>query len=109
MPVPFIRQYPNGRRKAETIIRGREVERLAAEFIDCAGRYLIEIQRDGDVKLMAIIDLQGGCTEVATEIVENGPALLEVVDRLVRASVKNIPLRTLAAPANQNGLLELVP
>lgn len=98
---------PGGKRLLSQIDRGPEVEKLACEFIACAGRYLIEIRQDGKVHLMAIIDKAEGCTEVAHEAVENGPELPKAVDRLIRESVKYIPLRSFV-PANSNNM-ELVP
>lgn len=99
MPIPFIRQNPSGRRSLQQITRGRKIEDKAAEFIDHAGRFLIEIVPDGRVHLMAIIDLAEGCTKVAEEYCANGPELPETVDRLVIAAHPFIPIRILT-PAN---------
>jgi len=105
MPIPFIRQNPNGKRSLQQIDRSPDIETKAAEFIDHAGRYLVEIvPAEGDnpgtkVHLMAIIDKAEGCVKVAEELVENGPELLKAVDRLVAESVKHIPIRILV-PAN---------
>lgn len=101
MPIPFIRKYPNGRRGLQEIARDPAIESLAAEFIDHAGRYLCEIMPEGKSHLMAIIDKADGCVKVADELVDNGPELLEAVDRLITESVKHIPIR-LFVPANKN-------
>lgn len=90
---------PSGRRSAQEITRGRAVETKAAEFIDHAGRFLIEILKDGRVHLMAIIDLAQGCTQVAEEFCPNGPELPDAVDKLVNAAHPHIPIRVLV-PAN---------
>lgn len=97
--IPFVRQNPSGKRSLQEIARGRAVETKAAEFIDHAGRFLIEILKDGRVHLMAIIDLAGGCTKVAEEFCANGPELPEAVDRLVIAAYPHIPIKILV-PAN---------
>lgn len=99
MPIPFIRMNPSGQRSLQQISRSIPIEEKAAEFIDAAGRYLTEIRTDGKVHLMAIIDKAGGCKEVAHETCDNGPDLPEAVDRLVKESVKHIPIRILV-PAN---------
>lgn len=99
MPVPFIRMNPSGKRSLQQIDRGSIVETKAAEFIDHEGRFLIEILKDGQVHLMAIIDLAAGCTKVAEEFCPNGPELPDAVDRLVTEAVKHIPIRVLV-PAN---------
>lgn len=114
MPVPFIRCLPGGKRALNEIARDPAIELKAAEFIDHAGRYLIEIvPAEGTlgenpattVHLMAIIDKADGCQKVAEEYCDNGPSLPEAVDRLVTESVKYIPIRLLM-PANKN--LEIV-
>lgn len=99
MSIPFIRHFPSGRRGAQEIARSPKIETKAAEFIDHAGRFLIEILPDGKVHLMAIIDLAEGCTKVADEICANGPDLMEAVDRLIETAHPRIPIRILV-PAN---------
>lgn len=108
MPVPFIRMLPSGKRILEQIPRDPKIEMQAAEFIDHAGRYLIEVvpaegtvgqEPKTQVHLMAIIDKADGCTRVAEEFCPNGPELPKAVDRLVAESVKHIPIRLLV-PAN---------
>lgn len=99
MAIVFIRKDPNGKRSLQEIVRGRNVDMKAAEFIDHAGRFLIEIMPDGQVHLMAIIDLAEGCTKVAEEFCPNGPELPEAVDRLVLAAHPKIPVKILV-PAN---------
>jgi len=93
MTVPFICGLPDGSRLGREISRPAAIEGLAKEFVTAAGRYLLEIQKDGQVKLMAIIDTAQGCTEVATEFTDNGPKLPQAVDRLVLESVLHIPFR----------------
>lgn len=99
MAIPFIRRVPSGRRSCQEITRPPKIEEMAAEFIDHAGRFLIEILPSGQVHLMAIIDLAKGCTKVAEEFCDNGPDLPEAVDRLVTVAHPHIPIRILT-PAN---------
>lgn len=99
MSIPFVRQYPSGRRGLQEVLRDPKIELHAAEFIDHAGRFLIEILPDGRAHLMAIIDLAQGCTRVAEETCANGPDLMDAVDRLVEAAYPRIPIRILV-PAN---------
>lgn len=93
MSIPFIQGLAGGERVGRQIPRPMAIEKLGAEFIHAAGRYLLEVQPNGMVKLMAIIDTAEGCTEVATEITENNTKLPEAVDRLVLESVLHIPFR----------------
>lgn len=92
MAIPFIRKFPSGRRGLQEVLRDPQIELKAAEFIDHAGRYLIEVLPDGKVHLMAIIDLAEGCKLVAEETAPNGPELLEATDRLIIESNKHIPI-----------------
>lgn len=119
MPIPFIRKYPNGRRGLQEIPRDPVIEQKAAEFIDHAGRFLIEIVPPSQVPkdpndpagqtqvhLMAIIDLAEGCTKVSEKFCPNGPELGEAVDQLVEEAYPKIPLPLMCIPANKN--LEIV-
>lgn len=93
MTIPFIQGFEDGSRVGRQIPRHIAIEKLAAEFIGASGRYLLEVLPDGQIKLMAIIDTAQGCTEVATEISDNGPDLPQAVDRLIMESVLHIPFR----------------
>lgn len=114
MAIPFVRCLPGGKRVLNEISRDPSVELKAAEFIDHAGRFLIEIvPAEGtvgeapktQVHLMAIIDKAEGCTKVAERFCPNGPGLLNEVDALVEEAYPHIPIR-LFVPANKN--LEIV-
>jgi hypothetical protein len=84
--IPFIHPLPNGNRGVIQISRDPAIEGLAKDFLEANGRYLLEIQPDETVKLMAIIDMKDGATEVATEVSRNGIELCRAVDRLVEKS-----------------------
>lgn len=95
MPIPFVRQYPNGRRTLSEFSCLPEVERLASQFIAAGGCYVCEIMQDGTVRLAAAVQIDGSQEDVETEISENGPALNVAVVRLVQNSARHI-----AHPAN---------
>lgn len=91
MSIPFI-QYlrPNGRRTFVSIERPDEVEALARTFIDKGGRFECEELTTGHASLTAVFSLENGEDDVAIEVVLNGPAVPEAVDRLVRKAVSAI-------------------
>lgn len=89
MTIPFIRVFPNGRNGLTEITRSADIEALAHRFIAHDGRYLIMIADDGAVKLAAVVLRDGEPDEVAAETCDNGPKLLEAVDRLVRKSAEH--------------------
>lgn len=91
MSIPFIRGFPSGARSLQDITRPFQIERKAKKFIAHGGRYLIEIQTDGKVSLIAIIDVNGTAKDVARELCDNGPDLPLAVDALVLESVQHIP------------------
>lgn|SRR5512146_777452 len=90
MPLPFVRQYPNGRRCLAEMTPLPEVERLGKHFIAAGGAYLVEILSDGKVRVAACLQIDGKQEDVEEETCENGPELMAAVDRLVRASVKHV-------------------
>src|SRR5512139_3356597 len=88
--IPFIRAFPNGRQQVQTIRRPIGIHLLACQFLTRGGRYLIAAHGDGTVELVAATAGQGELCKLAEERVENGPALIDAVDRLVRASVERL-------------------
>jgi len=91
MAIPFIRKLPDGKRVAQLIERSHTVENKAMAFLDRGGRYLIEIQTDAKVHLMAILGFDDKVEEVAALSCENGPDLPIAVDELVEQSIANSP------------------
>lgn len=90
MTIQFTRVFPNGRNALVEIDgRSAEVEALAQRFIKSGGQYLIMVKPGGTAVLAAGIFVGGEPDEAATEKAENGPALMDAVDRLVRQSVKH--------------------
>lgn len=88
MTLPFIRQYPNGRRCLAEMTPLPEVERLGQAFIASGGAYVCEIMPDGQARVAACVQVDGKQLDIAEEVVPNGPELMAAVDRLVRASAK---------------------
>lgn len=91
-PIPFIRIFPFGERGLQQVDRGEALYALACRFIAGGGRYGIYIKDDGSVDLVALMKGPNGDeTPIATETSSNDARLLEAVDRIVKASVANIP------------------
>ena len=91
MSLPWIRQYPNGRRAlAEFECKDGEVELLGKKFIALEGTYICEILSTGSVRLAACQFINGVQCDVEVEFSENGPPLAVAVEKLIRASVKHV-------------------
>jgi hypothetical protein len=90
--IPFIRSFPNGTTRLATVDRGEEMYALACQFIAAGGRYLVMKMPDESVELVAALGNGPGKepTGVACETTEDGPAMLDAVDRLVRESVARL-------------------
>ena len=82
MSIPFT-QYlmPDGRRSQVLIDRSPEIEARARRIIDLGYRFEIEMLSDYASIHMTITNDEHG--DVASEIVTNGPAVPEAVDRMI--------------------------
>lgn len=90
--IPFT-QYliPDGRKRAQWIDRSAEVEVLAQSFIAAGGWYECEMLFDYvTVSLRACMNIDNQSHDIGYEIVENGPPVLDAVDRLVRKSATHV-------------------
>ena len=87
MAIKFT-QYvlPNGHKRDEFIDRPAEIEALADKFVASGGWYEAEILRTGEVSFTACRRVDGEPQDIDIEVVPNGPAVLDAVDRLVRRS-----------------------
>jgi hypothetical protein len=85
--IPFT-QYlrPNGETRDESIERSPEIEKLALEAFEKGVRYEAEVLRTGQVSFTAMLDGDA----IAHEVVPNGPAVVDAVDRLVRATAERL-------------------
>lgn len=86
--IPFT-QYlrPDGRRQIVEIDRSAEIEELASQFIAAGGAYECEELTTGHASLTAVHpDCETG--DCAIEVVMNGPAVPDAVDRVVRRSIE---------------------
>lgn len=95
MAIPFVRQFPNGRRALSEFRAPPDVEMLAGKFIALGGAYVCEILPDEKARIAACLPgkLPGeDQRDVEEETVENGPPLAAAVERLVRASVKHVEM-----------------
>lgn len=95
MALPFVRQYPNGRRALSEVACLPETERLGRQFIALGGRYVCEILPSGEARIAAAMLVDDEQQDIEVEVVENGPPLAAAVDRLVRASVKHLSVEML--------------
>lgn len=91
MSLPFIRQFPNGRRSlSEFNCSTAEIEKLGQRFIAMGGAYVCEIMPSGLARLAACIEKDGKQIDVEVETVENGPTLPLAVERVIEVSVKHV-------------------
>jgi len=86
MSIPFTQFLrPNGRRRPTEIDMPSEIEDLAKSFIEAGGWFECEELTTGHASLTACWkDDQEGSKDIAIEVVENGPPVVEAVERLVR-------------------------
>lgn len=79
---------PDGRRKLVTVARSAEIEVEAARLEGLGVRFEIEVLTTSEISMTAEIDTDNEDENpvLAMEIVENGPPVLDAVDRLVRAA-----------------------
>jgi hypothetical protein len=97
MPIPFVRGYQNGRRRACEITRDPGIETLAHAFLGRGGRYLCEILKSGQAHFMALIDVKDEETGeleprvVSAAVCDNSEEVNDAVDFVVTDSVRYIP------------------
>ena len=99
MSLPFVRQFPDGKRVLSDVTCLPQVEMLGREFIAAGGRYVCEILLNGQARIAACVQIDGDQEDVEVEVCENGPPLAAAVDRLVRASWKHIGPEMMAEQA----------
>lgn len=88
--IPFIRVLPNGRKVMHPVERSVATGVLARQFLRNRGRYMITINDDLTVHLVAVLlpTLKGEEPDLCAEATcYNDPGLLQAVDLLVRDSV----------------------
>lgn len=87
MSIPFT-QYlrPSGEPREESIDRPPEIEALALEAYKRGVRFDAEVLVDGMVSLTAMFEDDA----LAHEVVPNGPAVIDAVDRLVRCAAERL-------------------
>lgn len=91
MTLPFVRQYPGGRRVLAEITLFPAVEDLGRYFIASGGKFLCEILPNGQARLAACLLVDGEQRDVEVEVADNGPGLLDAVTRLVGNSITHLP------------------
>ena len=90
MPLPFVRQFPDGKRVLSEVTCSPLVEQLGFEFIAAGGRYVCEIMPDGMARIAACVMIGGKQKDLEVTICPNTAALLVEVDHLVSASWEHI-------------------
>lgn len=82
--IPFT-QYlrPDGRKREVEVDRSPEIEQLAQEFIAKGGHFDCEKLTTGHASLTAGHP-DADDTDIAIEVVMNGPDVPEAVDRLIK-------------------------
>lgn len=85
MSIPFT-QYlrPDGRKRQVEIDMEPETETLARKFIDAGGWFEVEELSTGHASLTACAYVNDEPQDIDIEVVPNGPAVPDAVDRLVR-------------------------
>ena len=86
MTIPFIHLYPNGRRSLSEIERPEPIEDVARKCIAHGVEYYVGILPSGQAKVQAVRIDETGEREGDAEVCDNGPALLEAVDRVILTS-----------------------
>jgi hypothetical protein len=74
---------PHGRKTQTLIDRPPEIERMAGAFMMAGGYFEVEELSTGLVSLTAGHPDEDDEGDIAIEVVTNGPAVLDAVDRLV--------------------------
>lgn len=101
MSIPFTQFLrPNGRRTSVSIDRGEQVESMAARLVASGCRFEIEELRDGTVSIEALADNSEDPESphcLAIELVRNGPAVPETVDKVIAAALKSAQLLKLVS------------
>lgn len=92
-PIVFTQfLLPHGRTVPNEIDRPDPIADQAAEMVAAGARLEIEILRTGEVAMA----VEYGDETWAIEIVENGPAIPETVDKLICDAHRHLKLRHLA-------------
>ena len=101
MTVPFTQFLrPDGRKQSVTIERPPEIAEAAQALIARGCRFEIEVLRTGEVSMECCREVDGEARALAQEIVENGPPVLDAVDRLVREAAAAIGPASMTARNN---------
>lgn len=97
-PIQFTQfMRPDGRRKPVTIDRPEEVADKAALVIEAGGRFAVEHAWTGH----ASFTCEWRDQDIAIKVCENGPAVLDAVDRVVEDALQYI--RSVASGAIKHG------
>ena len=86
MSIPFTQfLMPDGRQQSIDIDRPAEIEEMAQAVIASGLRFEVEMLRDYRTVSLTVSDPVEG-VDLFMEFVPNGPAVVDAVDKLVRAA-----------------------
>lgn len=101
--IPFVRQFPDGKKSLVDFHCPPEVEAIACEFIARGGMYIIEELPDGKVGLAASLSVNRFQTYVENEVTDNGPGLPIVAQQLIRNSIRHLAANEESEVEAENG------
>jgi len=78
--IPFVRKFPSGNGAVQTVLRPENIGLLAKRFIAAGGSYTVEIMPNARVRLSAC---DPGLCELFGCDTDNGPAMIDAIDRLI--------------------------
>ena len=88
--VPFVRQYPDGKRSLVDFECPKDVEAIAVEFIARGGVYIIEELPNDMVGIAASLNVGEEQKYVESEVTGNGTGLPIVAQQLIRNSLRHL-------------------
>lgn len=78
--IPFLRKFPTGNGGFQTVPRPENIGLLAKRFLRAGGWYTVELLPHNRVRLAAC---DPGLGEIFGCWTDNGPAMVDAIDRLV--------------------------
>lgn len=90
MAIPFVRQFPDGKKALISLPCQADVEAAGVEFISRGGMYIIEELPDGKVGIAASLNFVDEQRYVERETTDNGPGLPIVAQQAIRNSVRHL-------------------
>ena len=103
MSIPFTQfLMPDGRQDEQTIDRPREIEEMATVVIESGLRFEMELLSDYRTVSLTVVDPEDG-VDLFIELAENGPGVLDAVDKLVRDAHQSLAATEPVSAGHQGG------